>query len=564
MKLNFYGAAGMVTGSSYLLEISGYRLLIDCGMFQGSKAVKELNYGAFPYDTNSLDAIILTHAHIDHSGLIPKLIKNGYHGPVYATPETIELCSVMFPDSGHIQEMEVGRKNRKFTRSDNQLLNPIYTAEDGLNALKSFIPVRYDESLLLSPDITARFLDAGHILGSSHVLINMKEGEKTTKLVFSGDIGSNNQPFIEDPSKIEDADIIVMETTYGDRLHEDKDKREEILAEVINDAWKRGGNIVIPAFAIERTQDIIYYLHKLQIENKIPVIPTYVDSPLAVAATRIFSRNTRNFDDESTELIENGNNPFTMKNLHFSETTADSIELNNISQPSIIISASGMADAGRIKHHLKHNLWRPNATVIFVGYQAEESLGRRLIDGVKEVIIHGERIAVKANIVRLPSFSAHADQNELLNWVKVAGKNARHIILVHGEEESMNVFSGLIEQNLGKTPIVPVLGESLDFRQDEVFRKRPEVPWLKEIEDRLAQQKPSESTAAPKSGRPVRHRRLPGKGKTTAADVNRSYTKLRANLNTVVQTAKRERDYSSLLEIFERINKMLEESIYKR
>ncbi len=563
MKINFYGASEIVTGSSYLLEIPGYKLLIDCGMFQGSKVVKELNYGIFPYDPKTIDAVILTHAHVDHSGLIPKLIKNGYTGPIYTTPETIEFCKVMFPDSGHIQEMEVERKNRKLNRANGQLLKPIYTAEEGLNATKSFIPIKYEESVLLSPNISATFIDAGHILGSAHVVLNVTEGEVKTKVVFSGDIGTANQPYLEEPSRINEADLVIMETTYGNRTHEDKSNREDILAEVINTAHAKGGNIIIPAFAVERTQDILFFLDILQTKKRIPIMPIYVDSPLAVAATRIFAKNTQNFDDESLDLIKSGNNPLSMKNLHFSETTADSIGLNNLTQASIIISASGMADAGRIKHHLKHNLWRSNATIIFVGYQAEGSLGRRLIEGAKEVTIHGEKVAVNAEIVNLLGFSAHADQNELLSWIKRAGKLAKNIILVHGEIESIHSFSQTVEQNFGKTPIIPVLGESIEFKKDEVIRVKPQVPWLQEIGDKLAL---AQTGGVKKMGevRTVIGGKVKDSKKITFAEVNESYVELRENLRSIIDTARSEKDYSHLMEIFKHINKILDESFYKK
>jgi len=578
MKICFYGASETVTGSSYLVETDGFRLLVDCGMFQGSKAIKELNYGDFPYNPQTIDAVILTHAHIDHSGLLPKLIKSGYGGPIFATPETIDFCSVMLPDSGHIQEMEIERKNRKRARANQPLLDPIYTAQDGLDAIKAFIPVKYGESLLLSPQLSALFYDAGHILGSAHVVLSLVEGQKTKKILFSGDIGTANQPFIEDPTNITEADLIIMETTYGDRTHTDKAHRLEILADVINKAHAKGGNIIIPAFAIERTQDILFYLQKLQKDGKIPVLPIYIDSPLAVAATRIFRKNTENFDDESTALIEEGTNPLTMENLHFSETTDDSIKLNEITHGAIIISASGMADAGRIKHHLKHNLWRPNATVVFVGYQAEGTLGRRLIEGAKEVTIHGESISVNATIARLPGFSGHADQTELLQWVKAAAVKAENIVLVHGEESAIAEFSGLIEQSLGRKPIIPELGECIDFTRTEVVRTKPEKPWLQVMEEKVSQalqestydqsricfdvkspeSRYADSKYADAKSAQKRTRRI------LLSEVNHSYTRLRKNLKNFVNSARSEKDYALLIEMFEKISKLLQDATNKK
>lgn len=560
MKINYYGASRIVTGSAFLVETGDSRFLVDCGMFQGSKIVKELNYGDFPYNPETIDSVILTHAHIDHSGLIPKLVKKGFRGKVYATPETIEFCSIMLPDSGYIQEMEVERKNRKRTRADLPPLEAIYTAEDAHNSLKYFVPVEYDRDFIVTETVSARFVNAGHILGSAQVILTVKEEDKSSKIVFSGDIGTTNQPFIEDPDLIKDADLVIMETTYGSRVHTDKVGRLDSLAEVINEANARGGNIIIPAFAIERTQDVLYYLQELQAQQKIPVLPIYIDSPLAIAATKIFrTTNTDNFDEETINLINKGYNPLTMENLRFSETTEESIALNSITGGTIIISASGMADAGRIKHHLKHNLWRPNATVIFVGYQAEGTLGRRLVDGEKEVTIHGEKIAVNANIAQLPGFSAHADQTELLHWVKTAGGKARQIIFVHGEEESMKDFSSLVKQELGKEPLIPVLGESIEFRGDQVIRTVPERPWLEVMEERLAARL-AETEGIERPVKCIPERKYSRQKRILLSEVNHIYLKVRKNLKMLVDAAKKEKDYSALLETFNKINKILEDA----
>lgn len=561
MKINYYGASGFVTGSAFLVETGDSRFLIDCGMFQGSKILKELNYGDFPYNPETIDAVILSHAHIDHSGLIPKLINKGFCGKIFATPETIELCSIMLPDSGYIQEMEIQRKNRKRNRADLPPLAPIYTSEDANNALKYFAPVQYDQDFIVTGTVSARFVNAGHILGSAQIVLTVNEENESRKVVFSGDLGTANQPYIEDPDVIKGADLVIMETTYGNRIHTDKVGRLDALAEIINEANARGGNIIIPAFAIERTQDVLYYIQELQAEHRIPVMPVYIDSPLAIAATRIFrSTDTDNFDEQTLELINQGYNPLTMDNLHFSETTEDSIALNSISSGTIIISASGMADAGRIKHHLKHNLWRSNATVIFVGYQAEGTLGRRLIDGEKEVTIHGEKIAVHANIVQLPGFSAHADQTELLSWVRTVGSKAQQITLVHGEESSMKDFSSLVEQELGKNPLIPVLGETIEFRGDQAIRTVPERPWLEIMEEKLsARLSETEGIERPAKGIPER-KKYSRQKRILLSEVNHSYLKVRKNLKMLVDTAKKERDYSALLETFDKIVKILEDT----
>ncbi|MFA6807531.1 MAG: MBL fold metallo-hydrolase [Eubacteriales bacterium] len=554
MKITFLGASGFVTGSSYLLEINDFRLLIDCGLFQGSKIIKELNYGEFSYDPTNIDAVILTHAHIDHSGLIPKLIKKGYNGNIYATPETIDLDTVMLPDSGHIQEMEIERKNRKRTRAGLPELTPIYTAENALAAIDAFVPVKYNKNVSLSPDINFEFIDAGHILGSAHVILNIKEGDIWKKIVFSGDIGTMGQPYIEDPKKITDADIIVMENTYGNRKHIDKSNRLEILAGLINSAVALGGNIIIPAFAIERTQDILYYLGELQNSKAIPTLPIYVDSPLAVAATKIFQNHPENFDKETIELISTGKNPLSMKNLNFSITTEDSIKLNEIADGAIIISASGMADAGRIKHHLKHNLWKRNATVLFVGYQAEGTLGRRLIEGAEEVTIHGEKIAVHAQIKELSGFSAHADQSELLSWLLITGSKSENVVLVHGETSSLNDFSELVREKMGKNTIIPELGENIEFKNNgEVIRNKPEKPWLEVIEENL------EKKSEVYQGKYIISEKDSKNKKVSISQVNRSYNMMTRNIQSIMDKAKKEKNYDKMIATFDSISKMLEE-----
>lgn len=561
MKITYYGASGIVTGSSFLLETNGYRLLIDCGMFQGSKTVKELNYNDFPYEPSSIDAVILTHAHIDHSGLIPKLIKKGYSGSIYASPVTVKLCSIMLPDSGYIQQMEVERKNRKLRRADMKLLEPIYTSQDAVNAIKHFKPVKYGNSIDLTENLSFQLINAGHILGSAQIVLSVREGETTKKVVFSGDLGSINQPYVKDPHETKDADIIVMESTYGNRVHVDKSNRLEILADVINAAQAKGGNIIIPAFAVERTQDLLYYIQELQKDKKIPILPIYIDSPLAIAATKIFRDSPENFDEETLELIKEGNNPLEMENLNFSQTTEDSMNLNKITHGAIIISASGMADAGRIKHHLKHNLWRPNATVIFVGYQAEGTLGRRLIEGCKEVTIHGESIAVQASIEMFPGFSSHSDQKELLDWVEATSKENAKIVLVHGEKESIDTFSGLIEEQLGRETLVPVLGESIEFKENDIIRTVPEKPWLEAMEEKvclLPGQPERQPGKQPKVGFPIK--KVGRQKRILVSEVNHSYTKVRKDLKLMVEKARKERDYTLLLETFEKISDLIQET----
>ncbi|NLP44825.1 MAG: MBL fold metallo-hydrolase [Peptococcaceae bacterium] len=555
MKIHFCGACKTVTGSSFLVETSSRRILIDCGMFQGSKILKELNYGAFPFDPSTIDAVLLTHAHIDHSGLIPKLVKAGYKGPIYATPETTEFCSISLPDSGYIQEMEIARKNRKRQRQNLPSLEPIYTAEDANNSLDFFVPVDYKKEIVLSENISAQFFDAGHILGSAHILLTIADGDETKKVVFSGDIGSDDKPYVEDPTVIENPDIIIMETTYGRKTHSAKTNKLELLAEIINKAYKKGGNIIIPAFAIERTQDLLFYLQQLKNENKIPVLPIYIDSPLAISATKIFRENPQNFDEESTRLIKIGLNPLTAENVYFSHTTEDSIRLNTTSG-AIIISASGMADAGRIKHHLKHNLWRSDSTVLFVGYQAEGTLGRRLIDGAKEVTIHGERISVNADIINLPGFSSHADQNELLRWINTSCSNLRGIFLVHGEEMAMNVFSDVLQKEKGITPIIPELGEVVEFVNNQIIRNIPEKPWLKLVEEKLSASISKEEDVL----RNLIAKNLSRTKGITLSEVNYAYDKLKKDLREFINVTKKERDYNYLYSVIDSVAQILEEA----
>lgn len=468
MKVTFLGAAGTVTGSCYLLEHANSRFLVDCGMFQGNKKLKENNYAPFAFNPAEIDFVLLTHAHIDHSGLLPKLVKGGFAGPIYTTGATCDLSAVMLPDSAHIQESEVERKNRKAARAGEPQLTPIYDMQDAYDTVQRLHSHEYEETFTPAPGISATFKEAGHILGSAMVMLEYQENGKPKKLLFSGDIGRYDAAIVNDPAAIEAADYLVMETTYGNRLHHDQDidaaAKQKMLAATINDTFNRGGNVVIPAFAVDRCQDLLLELTMLQNEGLIGDCKIYVDSPLAVKATTIFDNHPEYFDDETLAVIAKyGKSPFKNANIVYSQTVQESQAINQIKSHAIILSASGMADAGRIKHHLKHNLWRPESTVIFAGYQAEGTLGRRLIEGDKLVRIHGEQIEVKARIVVLPGYSAHGDYEELCRWLSGFKQLPHKLFLTHGEDGARAAFAETVRSRFGIVAELPTLGETFDL-----------------------------------------------------------------------------------------------------
>ncbi|MDI9440895.1 MAG: MBL fold metallo-hydrolase [Firmicutes bacterium] len=467
MQLQFLGAAETTSGSSYLLSFDQYQVLIDCGMFHGPEELKQRNYGDFPYSPREIDAVILTHAHIDHSGLLPKLVKRGFHGPIYATGVTADLCRVMLADSGHIQETEVERKNRKLRRQGKPLLAPIYTVEDALNTQGQFRRMVYDEEVTVLPGLRLRMRDAGHILGAAIVELWVTENGETSKFVFSGDLGGLDQPIIQDPTFIAEADYLIIESTYGTRLHEKRDERFTHLAQVVNDTLRRGGNLLIPSFAVGRTQDLLYALRVLQDRGDVPPLTVYVDSPLATAATEVYQSHAQVFDYETRSMLREGRSPFEFPGLHYTESVEESIALNSITGGVIIIAGSGMADAGRIKHHLKHNLWRREAGVLLVGYQAVGTLGRRLQDRAEEVRIHGERIRVWASVDTISGFSAHGDQEALMNWLK-RFRHIGRVFVTHGEPEACHGFAELIRKELHVPVTVPKLDEVFVLRGKEV------------------------------------------------------------------------------------------------
>ncbi len=482
MKISFLGAAKIVTGANFLIETKNTKFLIDCGLFQGSKPITRMNYEPFCFNPKEIDFMILSHAHIDHSGRVPKLIKEGFKGNIYSTKATADLCSIMLPDSGHIQEIENEWDNRKRRRSGEKLRKPLYTMKEAEDSLRFFKPALYDQEIELNQDVILRFKDAGHILGSSIIELWIKEDNIETKLVFSGDLGRRDRPILRDPFLIEEADYVIVESTYGNKAHNPSRDDTQKLISIINNTVKKGGNVVIPSFAIERAQDIIYELNKyyneyIKTENKDFLnVPVYIDSPLTVSATEIFLRNPDCFDEETMEFINTGENPLDFHNLEFTSSVEESKELNFSKESKVIISASGMCNAGRIKHHLKHNLWRKESSIVFVGYQAKGTLGRRIKDGEKLVRLFGEEIEVNAEIYSLEGFSGHADKEGIMWWLKGFKNKPKKIFIVHGEEEANEEVSRRIEEEIKAKTHIPELGETLAIEGERVlFSKKVEI-----------------------------------------------------------------------------------------
>lgn len=484
MKLTFLGAALTVTGSSFLIESNNHKVLVDCGMFQGGKAIEAFNRREFAYNPAELDCVILTHAHIDHSGLLPRLCKEGFRGPIYSTKVTRELCNIMLPDSGHIQEFDAEIANRKGKRAGKAAVLPLYTVDDAFACLEQFLSLPYDLVKEIMPAISVRFRNAGHILGSAMVEMWITEGEEKQKIVFSGDVGHPGQPIIKDPTCVEDADFVVMESTYGNRIHQPYDK-EQKLAEIVNETVSNGGNVIIPAFAVGRTQTLLYYFRQLFKAGKIPKLPIIIDSPLAISATDIFMHNTQDYDTEAYGLIERSEHPLYMPQLKFARTADESKAINIINEPKIIISASGMADAGRILHHLKHNLWCPQCSILLVGYQAEGSLGRRLLEGAKKVKILGEEISVKAKIYNLDGFSAHGDKEYLLQWLSCYNTKPANVFLVHGEGDATEEFGEAIGEKLDLPTFVPRFGDSAIIHGRQWRIEKSQLPQIAMIDPEL-------------------------------------------------------------------------------
>lgn len=464
MKLEFLGAAHEVTGSCHYLEMGDVHLLVDCGMEQGKDLYVNQD---IPVNAAEIDYVLITHAHIDHSGLLPLLYSRGFRGKVYATKATTELCNIMLKDSAHIQEFEAEWKNRKARRAGRPLEEPMYSMEDAEGVLKYFIPCEYDEKITLCPEITIRFIDAGHLLGSSSIEVWGTEEDQEVKLVFSGDIGNGHRPLIRDPQYIQEADYVIVESTYGDRLHQTPPDYAVELAKVCKETFNRGGNVVIPAFSVGRTQEMLYFLRKIKMENLLPEFAdfeVYIDSPLAVEATNIFQKNMSDyFNERALKLLEKGTNPIMFPGLKVAVTSDDSKMINFIKKPIVIISASGMCEAGRIRHHLKHNLWRWDSTILFVGYQVPGTLGNYLLNGAKEVRLFGETIDVQARIANLPGISGHADQDHLMDWIRAFGDTPKRVFVVHGQDSVCDTFAQLVEKETKIPAVGPYSGDIYDL-----------------------------------------------------------------------------------------------------
>ena len=495
MKIRFLGAVNGVTGSNHLIQVRGKNIMLDCGMYQGKD--EELNAEEFAINPADIDCLLLSHSHIDHSGRIPLLVKKGFKGAIYCSKPTYELCEIMLLDSAHIQEAESQWKNNKAKRSGRKLVEPLYTQQDALDSMQYFKPVLYDQIINIDENITVKFNDAGHILGSSIIEIWFKDEKDTIKLVYSGDIGMREKPILKDPAQIDRADYLIMEATYGNRVHENIEKRTEELINIILKTTKRGGSVIIPSFAVGRTQELIYELNKYYDshlneigtkENELRKIPVYIDSPLAIKATEVFKRNSHAFDKEAKDYIMKGDNPLDFENLHFTHSAEESKQLNFLSEPKIIISASGMCDAGRIRHHLKHNLWKKEASIVFVGYQAEGTLGRRLLDGEKCVKLFGEDIMVNAEIYNVEGFSGHADKPALLNWIGSFKEKPGRIFIVHGEKESKESFCIDVKEKFNIDCIIPEYDVVYEIKKKNLINEVVLVDENQKIKDRYIQE----------------------------------------------------------------------------
>jgi metallo-beta-lactamase family protein len=461
MKLTFHGATRTVTGSQHLLEVNGTRILLDCGLFQGKRQETFDRNSNLPFDPHAVDVMVLSHAHIDHSGNIPSLVKSGFRGDILCTFATRDLCAIMLRDSAHIQQYDVEYVNKKRARAGQPLVNPIYTMEDAVRSLRNFLAIGYEREYRITPDIVLTLLDAGHILGSAIVVLDITENGRARRVAFSGDLGRANRPILRDPTPLDKTDILLIESTYATRKHESFPEAERELERIINETYRRGGKVIIPSFAIGRTQELVYRLHQLKLRRDIPVnLAVFVDSPLAIDATSIFRLHPECYDEEVEDFLFESGDPFGFAELRYTRSVEASKELNFLREPAVIISASGMCEAGRIQHHLKNNIEDPRNTILIVGWQAPHTLGRRIVEKQPFVKIFGEEYRLNAQVEVINGFSAHADRDELLDWLDEMKRKPEHIFVVHGEEEVSESFAGALLQRGVPNTYVPRLGES--------------------------------------------------------------------------------------------------------
>jgi metallo-beta-lactamase family protein len=497
MNIRFLGAAKTVTGSCYMMEAAGARFAVDCGMHQGNAEIERRNLSTVVYDPTNIKFFLLTHAHIDHSGLLPRMVKKGFHGKIYTTSATRDLLEIMLLDSAHIQEMEAEWQSRREQRHGGKRGEPLYTVRDAQAVLPLIETLDYNTVIEPTPGVTASFQDAGHILGAAFIELWVKENGGRTKYVFSGDLGRPDQLLMKDPATISQADYLFMESTYGDRDHKDESQSREELAQAIAYSYAQGEKVIIPAFAVERTQEVLYILHQMSKEGKLPAaMPIYLDSPLAIRATQIFRKHPEFLDAETNQLLSRGEDPLSVPNLHFTESTEESRRINEMQGPAIVISASGMCNAGRIKHHLRHNLWRKGASIVFVGYQGEGTPGRKIVDGAKKIKIFGEDVAIEAKVFTIGGFSAHAGQSQILTWMTNFKNPNMKVFLIHGENSAQKTLAELIRVRFGFEVHIPEYLETCTLKAGveptvsvDMDLAKPRIDWnflLTDVESKLA------------------------------------------------------------------------------
>ena len=459
------GAAQTVTGSQHLISVNGSRILLDCGLFQGKRQEAYERNRNLPFDAASIDALVLSHAHIDHSGNIPSLVKNGFQGAISSTFATRDLCSAMLRDSAHIQEQDTIYANKKRARKGQPPMEPIYTYDDAIASLEHFVSVGYDRPVLVAPGVECTFLDAGHILGAAIVFLEIVESGRKTRLLFSGDLGRVDMPILRDPTPAPEADVLLIESTYGNRLHRPHEEAEAKLKRLIGEACNNGGKVVIPAFSVGRTQEIVYSLHRLTLADQLPDVPIFVDSPLAVNVTEVFRLHPECFDEEVRDFMNHDRHPdpFGFSRLRYVRSVEASKEINAMQGPAVIISASGMCEAGRVQHHLKHNITDPNSIVLIVSWQAPHTLGRRLVEHQKMVKIFGEEFPLRARVESINGYSAHADRNGLLGWAKPIARGLRHAFVVHGDPEPAAAVAEGLRQLGAPNVAVPEQGDAFSI-----------------------------------------------------------------------------------------------------